>query len=336
MALSDTSHTSHDAFHDRTCASLAAIVRDGHDALAPRRHFLSPRRKLARTQVLEELRSLSLPLPLPNTMLVHVFSVLDDAHAESEYLASLSLDARQLLAPHYIERLGTLGLRVRRLTPLSAEIRLHESSVSVHALVNAYEARKRTRVVDGAVATDAVATSVRMSTIDALDVHSVLVSAAQVRGLDASSQHLTSMPRALWHVFAASLSVLRLEHNELEHVPVEAGALHGLRVLSLANNRLTSIDGHAIRGWHSLRRLNVARNRLRTLDEEAYASLEHLESLDAGGNVLEHFPRGLQRCPSLGYLSLMHNRPHFERNEFGPIDLAGDGVLVARRLQCFL
>mmetsp|Transcript_6199 Transcript_6199/g.18862 ORF Transcript_6199/g.18862 Transcript_6199/m.18862 type:complete len:700 (-) Transcript_6199:251-2350(-) len=113
-----------------------------------------------------------------------------------------------------------------------------------------------------------------------------------------------------------TLTVLRLNNNQLESVPSEIGLLKNLTLLCLQFNRLTSLPS-TLGILEKLHKLDVSHNLLETLPIEL-CELHHLEVLFLDGNptlkspppeVCEEGARSVQR-----YLSIQAGRPWMKQD----------------------
>ncbi|XP_061716793.1 lutropin-choriogonadotropic hormone receptor isoform X1 [Cydia pomonella] len=165
-----------------------------------------------------------------------------------------------------------------------------------------------------------------------------LEGAERLHTLRADRARLRALPPDLC-VHAPHLRVLAVQTNELEDLPdlrecgelrvldlswnrisfLEGGALRGLRALTdllLAGNRLRRVPRQAFSHTPGLRTLNLEGNEIEHIDIEAFVPIPNLEDLNVGNNVFPLLPGGgLQRLRRLR----AHNNPRL--TSFHPPDV---------------
>ncbi|XP_031765012.2 follicle-stimulating hormone receptor isoform X2 [Galleria mellonella] len=103
-----------------------------------------------------------------------------------------------------------------------------------------------------------------------------------------------------------SIRVLRLEENLLTVVPVAVQLLPLLEDLSVASNRVETVEVGTLQPCRRLARLELRANPLSNLHHRALEHLPYLTTLDVKGNQLEHVP-DLHDCTELRVLELSDN-----------------------------
>jgi Leucine-rich repeat (LRR) protein len=134
----------------------------------------------------------------------------------------------------------------------------------------------------------------------------------QSNRLDCTNCHLTRFPEALMEdptlaAFWKNLSMLFLEHNQLDSLPEGLGRLAALQVLILDHNQLSSVP-ESLGQLTALKSLYLHHNRLDSLPE-SLGRLTALRWLDLSYNKLSSVPEALLgHLAALQYLCLQHNQ----------------------------
>lgn len=115
---------------------------------------------------------------------------------------------------------------------------------------------------------------------------------------------LRTFPNALG--FCRDLAKLDARNNEIEELPETMSNMgSALRMLNLANNKLTALPG-ALCDLAALKFLDLSLNDLETLPTD-FGSLTNLTRLDLSWNRLEDFPESMGGLCSLLSLNAAHN-----------------------------
>lgn len=136
------------------------------------------------------------------------------------------------------------------------------------------------------------------------------------------------------------LTVLRLDHNDIDVLPDEIGLLKGLRELTLSHNKLRLLP-HSVGLIKDLTELDISWNRLECLPPTIWGlkklsllnisvneiceisrgigTLESLKSLDAHSNRLEFLPIEINRLKQLKRLQI-HGNPLISEHKLGAVE----------------
>jgi hypothetical protein len=360
MPLNSMSDRQRAAYHKSTCAALTALRAD-HKAIEPPK-LLTLRRTPRRvsTSVVDALTTYLRRDSLPVDVVAHVLASLGEYDVERRVLETLDEQLVEWLYPYYVDRLQAAGFILHTDGSLLFS---DVPRISVYSLVRAYAEREHARTHRysfGAMPMPRLlADCVRIG--NTRDLCTTVYPNQHISGLEYSGANgMTTLPRGITtllrytHALRASacrltelqpaigtemthLRVLVLDDNQLRTLPHELGRLSRLETLSIAGNLLDELPSACVVGWTALHTLNVARNTLTQLPTKELANLTLLTTLDVSQNRLVEFPSELRRSSSLAFVSLMHNRPRFDKNEFSNTSVRNGGMtLIASRLQCVI
>ncbi|XP_027039274.1 lutropin-choriogonadotropic hormone receptor-like [Pocillopora damicornis] len=97
-----------------------------------------------------------------------------------------------------------------------------------------------------------------------------------------------------------SLSVLKIEHNEITSIEGSLQNLKNLKDLTLKGNKIQSLPSRTFEGVEYLEVLNLAENEIRYIAEDAFAPFEMIKFLDLSNNCFPVLPaKGLETLKTL-------------------------------------
>ncbi|XP_068128355.1 volume-regulated anion channel subunit LRRC8D-like isoform X2 [Hyperolius riggenbachi] len=127
-----------------------------------------------------------------------------------------------------------------------------------------------------------------------------------------------------------SLSVLRLCHNTIFHLPASIELLRNLEEFSISHNQLENLPV-SLFNLVKLKHLDVSYNRIRVIPPEV-GHLTRLELLAVTSNQLSSLPQELFRCTRLKSLSVGSNKLSSLPPEIGQLPLLSSLELVGNNL----
>ncbi|KAM4036554.1 volume-regulated anion channel subunit LRRC8D-like [Anomaloglossus baeobatrachus] len=127
-----------------------------------------------------------------------------------------------------------------------------------------------------------------------------------------------------------SLSILRLSHNAISHLPPSIEFLRNLEELSISNNKLENLP-LSLFNLVRLRHLDVSYNHLRLIPP-AVGHLTRLEKLTISSNQISLLPRELFRCSRLRSLHVSSNKLTRLPPEIGQLHLLTSLDLIGNNL----
>ncbi|XP_078348618.1 follicle-stimulating hormone receptor-like isoform X2 [Oculina patagonica] len=97
-----------------------------------------------------------------------------------------------------------------------------------------------------------------------------------------------------------SLSVLKIEHNEIESIGSSLRNLGNLKDLTLKGNKIKRLPSRTFEGVTKLETLNLAKNEIKSIADDAFAPFEMIKVLDLSFNAFPVLPaRGLKTLETL-------------------------------------
>ncbi|CAJ0956165.1 unnamed protein product [Ranitomeya imitator] len=127
-----------------------------------------------------------------------------------------------------------------------------------------------------------------------------------------------------------SLTILRLSHNAISHLPPSIELLRNLEELSISNNKLENLPV-SLFNLVRLRHLDVSYNHIRLIPHEV-GHLTRLESLTINCNQISLLPRELFRCTRLRSLHVSSNKLTTLPPEIGQLPLLTSLDLMGNNL----
>ncbi|XP_077118622.1 volume-regulated anion channel subunit LRRC8D-like isoform X1 [Ranitomeya variabilis] len=127
-----------------------------------------------------------------------------------------------------------------------------------------------------------------------------------------------------------SLTILRLSHNAISHLPPSIELLRNLEELSISNNKLENLPV-SLFNLVRLRHLDVSYNHIRLIPHEI-GHLTRLESLTINCNQISLLPRELFRCTRLRSLHVSSNKLTTLPPEIGQLPLLTSLDLMGNNL----
>lgn len=146
---------------------------------------------------------------------------------------------------------------------------------------------------------------------------------------DSSSIGFEGIPQTIGNL--KSLEVLTLKENRITTIPDSIGNLKSLRELNLYKNRLSSLP-QSIGNLQTLLKINLDKNEFRTFPTQLL-KLKNLELLNLEKNFIKSIPKEIDELQNLKYFNIEHNGLESIPSEIGNLSKLEELYLAYNKLK---